>query len=76
MPCHHRYNGECLADKIERCNKMSDTLFYKCEEYKIDWISLDDDGNPHIIGVSGPYGCYAGTIKELEEMGFERSANL
>ena len=41
-------------------------------EYTVDWISLDDDGNPHIIGVSGPYGCYAGTIKELEDMGFER----
>ena len=22
--CHHRYNGECLSDKIERCDKMTD----------------------------------------------------
>ena len=49
-----------------------DTLTYRGNEYTVDWISLDDDGNPHIIGVSGPWGCYAGTVKELKEMGFER----
>ena len=27
MPCHYRYNGECFADKIERCEEMN-------EEYK------------------------------------------
>ena len=75
--CHHRYNGECLADRIERCEEITpitegDTLTYRGNEYTVDWISLDDDGNPHIIGVSGPWECYAGTVKELKEMGFER----
>ena len=44
-----------------------DTLTYRGNEYTVDWISLDDDGKPHIIGVSGPWGCYAVTVKELKK---------
>ena len=49
-----------------------DTLTYRGNEYTVDWISLDDDGDPYIIVASGRLGCYAWTVKELKEMGFEK----